>query len=526
MITYLEKYNSLPAELRNAISTPEIMAVINEIEGRYRVNLATIIMRVMVKDIALEDLANFFVFEYNMENRQAEELLGELADKIFYVVADYLGFNAGSGGEAAEAVQEGETAMAPASPDQSAKEADIPGPGKGGPAADGASFYFDTEDEEEVREQAKKVADYTKDISVKREVDEKNWQAIVNKVVYEMGLNFSSEELHNRYWQIVYTFVRGVRDRMETKDALKRNIADGGVDLNDALADKTINLAKEIKQKSVQGEPIWPDGNEQAQPVLEAIAAAEPGQAGGEIKPGVPLPPDKGSGMPVAGERDIAYDFNALKERGPERAGTAADKIAAGKPLDMETINLRKSKGERAGTSPLPMTAAKDKVIDLKKPAAVQKAPLPAATPEHIKASPPKSRFFNLTSSKREKEKNGKVLMSDIKRVTKLTGPIDELKEMDLLNFRRLSPDSDQAAHRIMEKIEFLEEDSYAQRLNGIKAWRQSPVNKQYIQMGEASIREHKSVTDIIHEYQDQNKDSLTYQEFNAIMELNKGLRF
>ena len=91
MISYLEKYNDLPSNLRDAVSTPEIMQAINEIEEYYSVNLATVIMRVMVKDLSVIDLPKFFVFEYNMEGRAAENLVAELKDRVFVNVADYLG---------------------------------------------------------------------------------------------------------------------------------------------------------------------------------------------------------------------------------------------------------------------------------------------------------------------------------------------------------------------------------------------------------------------------------------------------
>jgi len=116
--------------------------------------------------------------------------------------------------------------------------------------------------------------------------------------------------------------------------------------------------------------------------------------------------------------------------------------------------------------------------------------------------------------------------MDDVKYVPKLTGPVDELKELDLVNFRRLSEDPEAAAKNIEQKIGFLEEESYSQRLAGIKAWRQSPVNKLYLRVGEDSINFKKSVSDIIREQIKEGGDGLSLSEFEAIMELNKKLRF
>ena len=122
--------------------------------------------------------------------------------------------------------------------------------------------------------------------------------------------------------------------------------------------------------------------------------------------------------------------------------------------------------------------------------------------------------------------RNGKIRMEDVKYVPKLSGPIDELGDMDLTNFRRLNEDPTAAARKIKEKIEFLEDDGYAKRLEGIKAWRECPVNKLYLSLGEKSINENKSIDNIISEGTSQGEEVLSKKEFIAIMELNKDLRF
>ena len=124
------------------------------------------------------------------------------------------------------------------------------------------------------------------------------------------------------------------------------------------------------------------------------------------------------------------------------------------------------------------------------------------------------------------KGRNGKIIMEDVKKMPKLTGPVDELKEMDIVNFRRLSQDATEAADKIRGKINFLEEENYSKRLSGIKAWRESPVNKLYIQIGQASISKQKNIDDVISERKEKNEDYLSKQEFDAVMTLNKSLRF
>ena len=120
----------------------------------------------------------------------------------------------------------------------------------------------------------------------------------------------------------------------------------------------------------------------------------------------------------------------------------------------------------------------------------------------------------------------GKIKMEDVKYVPKLMGPVDELREMDLVNFRRLSTDPRGAANKINDKIQFLESESYSQRLSGIKAWRQSPVNRMYLQAGTESMDGEGHIKDVLKSKNMNDSDFLNEEEVEAIMELNRKLRF
>ena len=83
MINYLEKYNNLPTELKDKISAPHVMSAIHDMEEKYSVKLATVVMRVMVKDLDIERLNDYFVYENGIDAEQVKELLHELQDKVF-----------------------------------------------------------------------------------------------------------------------------------------------------------------------------------------------------------------------------------------------------------------------------------------------------------------------------------------------------------------------------------------------------------------------------------------------------------
>ncbi|MDO8260798.1 MAG: hypothetical protein Q7T50_04885 [Candidatus Magasanikbacteria bacterium] len=91
MISYLVKFNSLPKELRDKVSSPQAMAIIGVLEKKYAVSLASVVMKVMIKEVSVDKLADFFAHEFSFGSKQAGELVYELREKVFVSVEDYLG---------------------------------------------------------------------------------------------------------------------------------------------------------------------------------------------------------------------------------------------------------------------------------------------------------------------------------------------------------------------------------------------------------------------------------------------------
>lgn len=116
--------------------------------------------------------------------------------------------------------------------------------------------------------------------------------------------------------------------------------------------------------------------------------------------------------------------------------------------------------------------------------------------------------------------------LDDVKFVRKLIGPVEELETMTIIDFRRMSPDPATAAKKIKEKVGLLEKELYAKRAQGIDAWHKSEVARFYRLLGQAAMSESRSIEQIIAERQQAGKPTLTIEEFNAIMELNKELRY
>jgi len=395
MLEYLKKFNALPAEVKAKVSSKEAIAAIEALEKKYQVALAALVMKVMVKEVALGELAVYLVKE-NLGKIRAEELARELKEKIFSFL-------------------DAQT-----------------------PAAKGASFFFSADDEAEIRELAKNIGQLAKIeepvvpvVPVERKLEE---------VIRRAQINFGSVELADRFSQILKTYLRGIRNRLETKMTLVKPFLNGGLSFDHDSAEKVMVLA----DKAIKAKP-------------------------GEIM--APPPKIKLPELAAIG-REAAYDFSRLKK------------------LDT---------GHELPAPPKPVAP----------PAAAGQMPLI------------KRRFEaeNLSQS-------AKARIEDVKFVPKVMGPIDEIKYLDLTAFRRLGGDPFKTAEKIKSKLALLEEESYGKRLEGIKAWRLSPIFKLYLALGGLSISANKPIDVIIEERKLAGGEYLTADEFRAIMDLNKNLRF
>ncbi|MDD5290537.1 MAG: hypothetical protein PHZ04_00260 [Patescibacteria group bacterium] len=496
MFDYLQKFNKLPKNLRDKVSTPPVMAAINELEKKYGVNLASTVMKVMVKEIRLSDLTDYFIEKENVEAGTAGELAKLMAERIFVGVKDYLGAEAGGQGERVfppfNTVRDGQVQDKKESPAKAEAEKEA------APIVKGASFFFSPEDEEEIRELTKKIDGGARVALTDEQIEDK-----LNKIIASAQINFGSQELSDRFRSILKTYLRGIRDRIETKQTLKKSFAGGGLGFDSDSVDEVLKITDGIAGGAKV--PVRPPGK---------IRLPEDGLAGRGAG-------DKTAALKNIGVRDVDYSFSslaAMEEKG-ERARVKLDvshEIAppppaiAGKKTVEEPVKIT---GPSRTETKIPVNpagiiqkpdATAPLVQEIKRPAA--KAPLRTPTP--------------ITSA-------GKKKMEDVKYVPpRVMNPIDELRYMDLVNFRRLSPEAGKQVAKIKEKINLLEEENYSRRIEGIKGWRQSPVNKLYLSIGQQSISESKPVDVIIEERRNAGQDYLSMEEFKAIMDLNKELRF
>lgn len=116
--------------------------------------------------------------------------------------------------------------------------------------------------------------------------------------------------------------------------------------------------------------------------------------------------------------------------------------------------------------------------------------------------------------------------MADIRGRSRLVGPVEELRGLTVVDWRRLGPDPIGCVRRVYEKIQQLGRESFTKRAEGIKAWRESEPYRLYLDMGHESLLTSKSVRDVLFSRQQAGQPALTEQEFSLIADLNRKLRF
>jgi len=457
MLEYLQKFNNLPTELRRKVSDGQAMDKIEELEKRYNVSLAALIMKVMVKDLSLNELPDYLLKE-KLSKEQANGLTRELKETIFSQLGYY--FSADSK-KSSESLSE-----APISE----------------PKVKGSSFFFSPDDEEEIRNLTQKIIVAENSSLSAEAIDEK-----LKEITSRAEINFGSADLADRFSKILKTYLRGIRDKLDTKVALMKPFLNGGLSFDEASAEKAITLADKVLN-SKSDKPLEP---------LPTVKFSEAEKTDFLKKREI--------------VRDAAYDFSKLAER--------SEKIKN----DLKKLD---TSHELAPLTPSAVVAKTEKPKVQEKITPTPKKVQPKAIP--IQSEPDNDHIMPLIKRRFEAEnlsQSPKVKIEDVKYVPRVMGPLDEIRYMDLINFRRLDRDSLNASAKIKNKIDLLEED-YGKKLEGIKLWRQSPIYKLYLEIGRSSISSNRPVDVIIEERKMNNQEYLTTEEFKAIMDLNKSLRF
>ncbi|MCF7795304.1 hypothetical protein K9M50_03025, partial [Patescibacteria group bacterium] len=207
MFDYLQKFNKLPKDLRSKISEKEVMSKVSELEKKYQVDLAALVMKVMVKQIPYNNIALYLVGEKDFNEKKAEELSKKLKENVFKDVSDYLDDDKDSNNKN--------------------KSSDI----------EKLQEVGKKEDPQELINEITKKEDHN--IKIDSATDD---------IISKANINLSSSYLFDRLHMVLRTYIKGVRDKIATRSTLSRSGQEGGLSLDDASIDKVLKLADEYKK--------------------------------------------------------------------------------------------------------------------------------------------------------------------------------------------------------------------------------------------------------------------------------------
>ncbi len=252
--------------MKQKISAPVVMAALEELEGEYGVELAGFVMRVMVGDLYYKNLTANLIIEYNLAPEVAGRLAQDLQNRIFDQVMDYL-----SQPKAAPASQSAEADASffgsrgtpiPSAVPAAAAVLSVPGPAKSAYAeatADkpvppavrrapvtnvGTQNLAFLQNRNYLEEDKADITAAGKISTTMKAVPQEKVEAMLAAVIAEAKVSFASSSLLKRFREILLSYLRGVRTKVEVRENLLKDFASGGVKMSEAEADRILNIAQ------------------------------------------------------------------------------------------------------------------------------------------------------------------------------------------------------------------------------------------------------------------------------------------
>jgi len=470
----LKKFNQLSKVDRDFLSSAEFLVVLNDLEKKYNVKLALVFIELVIGDLTWTGLNAVFP---ELDSNALGDISGQLSKLVdkFHQTKNKV------------------VTTVPAT-----------------------HISFSPEDDEEIKQIISSSADSFKI---------HDYSSLAELIISESGYNLDGDEvIFSRLKNAIISRLKDIRDEMETIEVLKKSRKIGGLEMSDDQAQKIITL---IKEKINQGLLALPaeqniDRSNILFPLKKPFAG---GKISLEVKKNNSIGRESEMVTPQKLEENkIAKPDLALLPKIEEEDGLPVIKSPMGDDLMIKPKinNFGQDKKPQAIIPPAPVKIFPSilvaPVLSVKppeiKPAMEKPIAVPQPQPMTKSTPPPKNIRF------------GKQLVDGVRVSNVLVGPIEELGTMTLINFRRLGETPSRSTAKIKDKIDLLENDSYGKRLEGVGAWHQSEVNRFYRLLGQESMRQERSIDDIINERLKNNKPTLSIEEFNAVMELNRQLRY
>lgn len=284
MLEYLDKFEKLPIDIQQKASSQEVLLALDELGVRYGVDLSSFFIRVLVKDILYRNLLANIIKEFDLDISQAEKLEAELRSRIFSLFSDYF-----SGDSLDQKVVQKEGLAILKHSIALAGEAEKP---LSNPQftpiikpAEIKEVVADVKKESQpivvdnvtsevkpsvpvvskqvvvnsplppVRED-KEIIELKKTLAGESGNDAERYNRLAVEILDDIGINLPSEGLNLRFKQIIMTFIRGVRTKIEAREAMMKPVVNGGIGLDAPEADRSLAIARKRLEDESKRQPF------------------------------------------------------------------------------------------------------------------------------------------------------------------------------------------------------------------------------------------------------------------------------
>jgi len=115
--------------------------------------------------------------------------------------------------------------------------------------------------------------------------------------------------------------------------------------------------------------------------------------------------------------------------------------------------------------------------------------------------------------------------LDTVRAPMRLVGLNEELAGMTMAEFRRLAKTPQDAAAKILQKLQTLQEESFERWTEGVEAWRESPLQQQYLKLVTESFSSGKPVAQLVEEKRALDPSLPSGEELSAIIQLNSQIQ-
>ncbi|MFA6512250.1 MAG: hypothetical protein WCV86_03960 [Patescibacteria group bacterium] len=323
-----------------------------------------------------------------------------------------------------------------------------------------AQTQYSLDDEEEIQRHMERLRDIGSEPSADQVLDAK-----VADLIREQNLQFDDENLKSRFQMMIKTYIKGIRNGVETEEILCRPEKIGGMGYDKEQAHAIMESAKKqiAKRKDDAG----------VRELVEEARTIEEAPEGMPSAPTIPSAPQ----VPIV--PPIVMPEKPKIETTTQNIPTSVPVVPdpqknAGASIEKRAVTFSQSGG---------------------------------------------SGLFR-------RARGLKPAVDDIKAPKKLAGPTEEIRSMSLEDFQKLGPTPRDRVQKLFSRFVSLQKESFALRMEGVSAWRKSPVYQQYLDIGGESMNTSQSIADVIAARVQKGMPTLTTDDFHYIADLNRQLQF